>query len=497
MTRHRPADRPNIVFITTDTQGRDVISCYHDTPRPGIQTPEIDAFAARGVRFENAFTASPVCGPARTSWYSGLYPSQHHTLGNNVPARADIDWVPQRLSRAGYRCHHLGKWHVGRDHADDAIAMGFDRQSWYSKAEFMGEVGRDGSNRWGGWERGLGDEAYCYGHRVADRAIDLIEGWSPGDEPLFLAVDIDEPHGPYIAPPPFTHRFRGQDVYVAPPGMGGDLSGKPMLQQRWRDAIAEGLNDPNRLPPYYHAYYACNSYADYEVGRVLAAAERHLPAGTLIVFTSDHGDHLGAFGLGSKGPTMYDLCTAVPLIARVTGGDDVPGRVESGLVSHVDMVQTMLDAAGADAVKESGGRSLLPVLNGDGGVDCDAAFIQYHRFSQRHSQRGGFFPIRCIRTQRWKLCLNLNDLDELYDLEADPHETLNRIEDARLSDMRRDLHDRLLSEMEERRDLLAGDGWKHRPWREDADWAVTSPGPSGTLDHWRVDHLGGSREGAI
>jgi uncharacterized sulfatase len=318
-----------------------------------------------------------------------------------------------------------------------------------------------------------------------------------GDVEQPATSDRSEQALPDRAPPAFGHKFRGQQLY-RPPTFMADLSDKPKLQQAMQAAIIEQLGGTDRLPGYYYAYYACNSYVDSEIGRVIAAAEQHMPEGTLIVFTSDHGDHLGAFGLTSKGPTMYDSCTAVPLIVHRVGSAR-RGVIEEGLISHTDVVQTMLDYAGADPVAESGGQSFASVFDerNAGFRGRDAVFIEYHRFSQRHSHRGGFYPIRSVRTHRWKLNINLLDRDELYDLEADPHEATNLIDAAEHAAVRNDLHDRIIAETEVRRDLVAGDGWKVRPWRADKAWQVEQVFPSGTPDEWDRDHLGNSQEGAL
>ena len=212
---------------------------------------------------------------------------------------------------------------------------------------------------------------------------------------------------------------------------------------------------------------------DYEIGRVIDAVDRYCASDTVVVYTSDHGDHLGAFGLCAKGPTMYDHTIAVPLIVRAPQLT-APGRREPGLVSSVDVWATIVDLAGIpcrDRWDESAGytgHSLVPVLEGRASAVRDTVHVEFNRFFARsgpHSE--GFFPIRCVRTQQWKLNINLFDVDELYDLENDPEETTNLIDDPAYASARDELHDRLFQWQAASRDWLDGPAWGKRAWRPD------------------------------
>ena len=379
---------------------------------------------------------------------------------------------------------HVGKWHLdaggysGAGRGDG----GFAGDTWYDLSRFYDEVGRDGVNRFGGWLRGLEDERFCFAHRVVDRAIDVLRGRDPA-APLFLAVELDEPHGPYICPPAFQGRYH-QARLPRPASFPDCPDNKPRLQRDYSAWLAAARAAPDQYPAYYHKYYDCNSYADHEIGRLLDAVERSCPE-ALLIYTADHGDHLGAFGLCAKGPTMYDHTVAVPL---VVAGPGLPSgnRLEC-LSSSLDLWPTVLEAAGvhreagvdgadgADAgrfPRSAGytGRSLLPVLRGerDAAEHRTAAFSEYHRFGIRQQQAGGCYPIRCVRTSEWKLAINLLDRDELYDLRRDPGETVNLIDSTEHAAVRNELHDLLLAHMDETGDLLVGPGWARRPWRDGA-----------------------------
>jgi uncharacterized sulfatase len=476
---------PNILFITTDTQGRDMISAYVD--RPCVETPHIDALAREGVLFENSFCASPVCTPARSAWYTGIYPNRNGAWSNGLSTYRHVPMLAEVMTAGGYDCHHIGKWHLeGGGYDGNAEAgPGFEQESWYDLHSFKLEAGSEDEvypNRFGAWNKGFFDRSFCYGNRVASRAIDLLKNTDRTDKPLFLAVEFDEPHGPYICPPPFRGRFNYTDL-PRPSALNACLQGKPKLQQDYSAWLKQGDANPGDLPGYYLKYYECNSYVDDEIGRVISAARQHLAGETVIIFTSDHGDHLGAFGLGAKGPTMYDLTCAVPLIISAPHLE-MPSQRIPGLVSGIDIFPTILNFAGITPPASCAGQSLIPLLTGESAAIRDEVFIEYNRFGAAHDQDDGFFPIRCVRTTEWKLSINLFDRDELYNLAEDPDELTNRIDDPALKDIRDRLHDHLIEWQRQTRDTFRSPQWVSRPWRDGARPEFQGLRTTGWFDRW-------------
>jgi uncharacterized sulfatase len=247
--------RPNILLITTDTQGQNMVSAYGE--RAGVETPSIDRFAREGVLFHNSFCASPVCTPARSAWYSGLHPSRNGAWTNGTALSRGVPLLAEALGDAGYRCVHLGKWHLdGGGYNGAGIPDGGFESPWYDITNFHQEHPQDGPNRFGAWNRGLEDIEYCFAHCVADKANDIMREHRNG--PLFLAVEFDEPHGPYICPPPFRGRHAYDDIH-RPPTMNADMTGKPKIQQEYAAFLRAGRSNPENLPKYYHKYYDCNS----------------------------------------------------------------------------------------------------------------------------------------------------------------------------------------------------------------------------------------------
>ena len=321
-------------------------------------TPNIDRLAARGTLFGTCVAASPLCTPARSAWYTGLPPNRNGAVCNDTAPSRAVPMLGELLGEAGYAAHHVGKWHLdaaGYRGAGRAVG-GFAGATWYDLSRFYDEVGRDGANRFGGWLRGLEDERFCFAHRVVDRAIDLLRT-RDSDAPLFLAVELDEPHGPYICPPAFQGRF-DQNRLPRPASFPACPADKPRLQRDYASWLAAARAAPDEYPAYYHKYYDCNSYADREIGRLLDAIDSYCPE-ALLIYTADHGDHLGAFGLCAKGPTMYDHTVAVPLV--VAGAGLPAGNRLECLTSSLDVWATVVDAAGI-----AGGA-------GDGRFPCCAA----------------------------------------------------------------------------------------------------------------------------
>lgn len=476
-------DRPHIVFITTDTQGQNMVSCYGE--RGGVETPCIDAFARTGVLFENAFCAAPVCTPARSAWYAGRHPNRNGAWTNGQALSRDVPLLAERLATAGYRPVHLGKWHLegggtnGRGSADGGFS-----EPWYDLTRFHQACMQEGPNRFGAWNRGLDDVAFCFARRVADQAIEVLE--THRDGPLFLAVEFDEPHGPYICPPPYRGHFRHSDLWRpgTPSAPGPD---KPRIQQEYAAFLRAASEEADDLPAYYRLYHDCNSYVDSEIGRVLAAVERLLPEDTVVIYTSDHGDHHGAHGLCAKGPTAYDATCAVPLLIRAPGGGR--GVRTPALASGVDLLPTMLELVGLTELgdRDDAGVSLAPVLRGHAATVRDEVFIEYNRFGLPHDQDDGLFPIRCIRTAEWKLVVNLLDTDELYCLSEDPEEIRNRIADPACAARRDELHDRLLAWQQSTRDPFRTPLWRQRPWRAGGTHNFEGLFTTGYRDVWK-DH---------
>lgn len=451
--------KKQFVLIMTDTQRWDMVNCYRET---GLKTPCIDALAASGVRYERAYTTQPVCGPARAGLFTGMYPACTGSWGNGMPLGETVKTVGQRLRDNGFHCAYIGKWHLdGTDYfGDGRCADGWDDEYWYDMRRYLDELTADErvkSRVAQSMKFAQFPEEFTYGGRVARRAIDFMQRYA--DEDYFLVVSFDEPHGPYLCPPPYDTMYRDY-TFPKSPAVWDDLAHKPAHQRVWADDAPHPDRDAVTLKKPY--FFGCNSYADHLIGEVVDAA----PASAAILYTSDHGDALEHHQLTQKGPAAYDDIARIPLILRLPDG--ARGVYDRRAVSHISVVPTVLEYFGLPRPKMLAGESILAT-----GRDLDAdapeyVHIEFTRYEQDHDGFGGFQPMRAVTDGRWKLGVNLMGEDELYDLAADPHELTNRIDDPAAAPDRDRLHDAMLARMCVDRDPFRGYYWERRPWRTDA-----------------------------
>jgi uncharacterized sulfatase len=281
-----------------------------------------------------------------------------------------------------------------------------------------------------------------------------------------LVVSYDEPHHPYTCPPEYGDNFADY-AYPLGPAAFDTLETKPSHHREWAKADNVPLENGHICHP---LYFGCNSFVDREIGRVIDAVRASVGDGkgqldnTYIIFTSDHGNMLGAHGLWDKGAAMYEEITHIPLIVEQPAGARA-GDENTTLVSHIDLLPTMLELAGMDLPPILEGQSFVPMLEGQEDTE-KGIVIEFHRFEVEHDSFGGFLPIRCIVGGHCKLVINLLDTDELYDLKADPAEVTNLIEHPNYFAVRNTLHDALLDWMYDKRDPFRGPCWEQRSWRD-------------------------------
>lgn len=461
------------VFFLIDTQGAGCVGCYAGLPALG--TSNIDRLAAEGVRFNAAYTCSPVCGPARSAIFTGLYPHGNGVLGNDQSPHLDIPTLGQRLDKAGIRAGYIGKWHLdGTDYfGDGRCPPGWDPACWFDGRNYLDslpdQAARDLSRRVLSpaevARHGI-TAGFTHAHRTADRAIEFIRRRQ--NEDFFLVVSIDEPHHPFICPESFASAFE-DFLFPVTAAAEDTLERKPRVQREWAENHASLIAERTRIRDgrrFCHdpRYFGCNSFSDHEVGRVLAAIDTHAPS-AMVVYTADHGESLLDHRITGKGPAMYEQITRVPLIVRRPGHAPA-GAVAPGLASHIDLVPTFLDFFGIESPPLLHGVSLLPAAVSPERRVRDLLFIEFNRYEIDHDSFGAFAPIRCAFDGRHKLAVNLLDIDEFYDLADDPAELDNRIDDSACAATRDRLHDALLDWMNRTRDPLRGPHWGRRPWRE-------------------------------
>jgi arylsulfatase A-like enzyme len=385
--------RPNVLVFLSDQESETI-------PRKLLRLPNRERLERHGVRFTNAWCATPQCSPARGALWTGMWPHRTGVVANiGAEGAAPLDPNAQGIGglfrKAGYETAYFGKWHLSEGRRVDGKTFGFD--AFAERGETSGDAG------------------------VAASAAKWIAG-RPG--PWLAIVSIIQPHDIYDFP---RERARlaaeGKQMPIRPetpppPSGPEDLASRPAPQQAYREqdqgqpAIHYDAEDWRR---YRTFYYDLVEDADKSLGVALdalgGAAEN-----TLVAYTSDHGDGLGAHGLPFKGPFFYEELLNIPLVLSW------PARfpklaVSDELVSQVDLLPTLCDLAGVP-MAPADGVSLRPALEG-GSLGREELFAEYHS-KQRWAN-----PARIVRTKRWKLCVYLSGGLELYDLENDPHERRN------------------------------------------------------------------------
>ena len=446
------AARPNVVVIVTDDLRWDEFGA---AGHPYVDTPHFDRLAAEGAMFVNAFHAVPLCSPNRASILTGQFPSRHGIIDNVARNLAShkLSTFPMAMREHGYQTAFLGKWHMGND---PTPRPGFDH--W---------VGLPGQGR------AVDPELFEDGrlHVVSgyvtdlltDRAIAFINRPRTGPFLLYLAhkavhpdvqqrddgsVDTGSSMG-YVPAPRHQDRYAGRP-YPRRPNAVRDpaaLTGKPALRRalayRASDDITArfgGILDPGTSDTTIQRRAEMLLAVDESLGRLMAALERQgVLDETMIVFTSDNGFFFGEHGLSLERRLPYEESIRNPLLVRYPPLAPSSAR-PSGLVLSVDIAPTVLDAAGVPIGGHIQGRSLLPLLRGDAPDWRQSLLVEFYSYENPMPWLVDM-DYRAVRTARHKYIhwVKQPDLDELYDLQADPYELRNLADDPAHADSRAEL----------------------------------------------------------
>ncbi|MDZ7802346.1 MAG: sulfatase-like hydrolase/transferase [Trueperaceae bacterium] len=433
-------ERPNILLITADQLRYDHTGF---AGHPVVRTPNLDALAAAGTTFTQTYAPAAVCVPSRQSILTGQYPSAHGAMSNQSSVPEGTPTIASRLRDSGYRTAAIGKMHFEPVYA----AYGFDHmrlaeqngQGWRIDdyhATFLRQRGL--VDQWDLWDQQyehrleapkrywdsfgtatseLPDEAY-HTTWIADETIRWIAE-RPSDAPFFAWTSFIKPHHPFDPPAPYDRMYDPGEVPLP--------TGWP---DGWRDKpLAHVLGDPRMgyfdvrdmseraLRTVAAHYYGLITHIDHHVGRIVATLEQQgIRDRTWIVFTSDHGDYLGQYGLFLKYPNVpYDALARVPLVVAGPGGAEPQGRAVDDLASLIDLLPTFCTFAGATPPAGTQGVDLAPLLRGDAcGLEPRSVLIE------------GNDGFKGVRTRDYKLLYHRSgQTTELYDLENDPDETRN------------------------------------------------------------------------
>lgn len=410
---------PNIVLIHTDAQVHNFLGCAgHEC----LRTPHIDDLAREGTRFSSAYACSGVCVPSRASLMTGRYPIAHGVTRNEHTMPSSEVTMGQLFDAAGFATGYFGKTHYGRQ------GDGWQRtflQTDYKK--YLSERGitatypekseiRRGDVRF--WNIGTSQipAEHYFENVMAEKAELFIRDSARGERPFFCFLSNIAPHGPFTPPVPYDSLYNPDSVQL-PIRDARELDDKPAEFVRWAKQNEAYLSE-SELRIYLAHYYALVSLVDDGVGRIVKALkECGRYENTLIVFTSDHGDFAGAYGILGKSWCMDDCLLRIPLIVKAP--DCVPGQ-SAALVQNVDILPTLLEAAGITAPARMQGVSFLPIMRGDAKKSRDMVFA-YNEFSN------GDRTLRqaALRHGDWKYVHSGTGHEQLYDLRSDPREVVN------------------------------------------------------------------------
>jgi len=434
------ADRPNVLFIAIDDL-RPALGCYGD---PVAITPNVDRLAARGMVFERAYCQEAVCNPSRASILTGRRPDAIEVWDLSAhfrDAAPDVVTLPQYFKQNGYVTQSVGKVLHGSGRP------AYDPPSWSLPPQY--DYVRDPelrySTEWNLSGEGLKrdateaadapDNSYVDGV-VCDRSVEALETLAGGDRPFFLAVGFRKPHLPFCAPRKYWDLY--DRAAIPPPAFGEHPVDAPELAFRswqelegYRDISSDGRPPAAKVAQLRHGYYACISYIDAQIGRLLDTLDRlELADDTVICLWGDHGFQLGEQGMWTKS-NNFELATRVPLIVAVPGRANAGGNCRS-LVELIDVYPTLVECCGLDVSPALDGTSLVPLLDDPGRRWKSAAFSQFPRARSepRHKGHGEImgYAIRTAhhRYVEWRdLASGAIVARELYDYEADPNETRN------------------------------------------------------------------------
>jgi len=493
------SDRPvkNVLFIMCDQLRWDAIS---GNGLDIIDTPNIDRLAARGVRYQRAFVQGAVCGSSRMSFYTGRYVLSHGTRWNRIPLAINQMTLGDHLRPLGVRTVLIGKTHMTAD-VEAMNRLGLDpdapenlflAQGGFEATErddglhpdrpgvhdlpynrFLRDHGFEGDNPWHSAANSVRDE---HGNLISgwllraspypsivpdelsetayltDRAIEFMR--SAGETRWCAHLSFIKPHWPYVVSEPY-HQLVAADEIPPPRRSEAELHHHhPVLRAFQESRVGWAFRSERARNSVYPAYLGLVKQIDDHLGRLFdEMATMGRLDDTMIVFTSDHGDYLGDHWLGDK-DWLHEEAIRVPMIVVDPRAEAsaTRGTSSSDLVEAIDLVPTFIEAMGGDPADGEPwleGHSLVPSLHqgaeiGRRGAVCETDY-GFLEMSERlaPSSRARDRRATMLRTQRYKYILSETGPNLLYDLDEDPEEFHDRIDDPGLATVRSELHEQL------------------------------------------------------
>jgi len=455
----REKKKPNLLFIWTDEQRADTMAAYGNTK---IHTPNLNKLAKESVVFERAYVTQPVCSPNRSAVMTGLWPHTTGVSANNIPLRRDTLCLPELLNDPDYHTAYMGKWHLG----DEIFAQhGFEEwvsieyyDAYYSKGRdhrekpdyhnFLLENGYKPDVRDKYFSRAFATRRpleQCKPKFLEKKACDFLRRHR--NEPFVLYINFLEPHMPFFGPLDSEHdpAMVGLPANFDDPLEENEPLRYRLLREYYGSKYGKDEKDIRELTA---KYWGLVTQVDLSVGAILKTLENlGLAENTIVVYTSDHGDMMGAHRMVEKS-VMYEEAVRVPWLMRIPQMERKQ-RFVKGRVSQINMIPTLLHLMGAKSGYNLQGKSLVPLIS-SGRPARDHIFIQWNpgpgairrtdqvkalvsteeldRVANEHTRT-------VISPDGWKLCLSDADKCQLFNLNSDPGERTNLFDSGRHKDV--------------------------------------------------------------
>ncbi|PHQ30076.1 sulfatase family protein [Leeuwenhoekiella nanhaiensis] len=466
------AERPNIIYIMADDLTTQAISAYGGIYKDIAPTPNIDRIAEAGMLFQDVLCTNAICGPSRAAILTGKYSNENGYYKNESGGKFDdSQWTfPQEFQNNGYATSLFGKWHLGTE------PQGFDVFKYHNSAGQQGHYWDPIFNENG---EDVKEEGYAT-NLTTDFALNWLERDRKSDKPFMMVLQYKAPHRPWEPdhkyetlwddvempyPATFNDDYEGRELTAGDTEMTmqhlsrrdmklptpDGLKGKDKIAWDFYGAKNDEIVQPEgmsaeegkkwRYQRYIKDYLACVKSVDDNIGRVLDYLDQNgLTDNTVIVLTSDQGFYLGDHGFFDK-RFIYEESLRMPFMVKYPKMVK-PGSVNTDIVTNIDFAPTLLELAGIQTDAEMQGESFVPLLKGETPADWEQAmYYHYYEWPYWHHVQ----PHYGIRTQKYTLAHFYYNIDvwELYDLEKDPNQLNNLIDDPQYAGVVADLKEQL------------------------------------------------------